>query len=312
VLLAGPFAHPRRAAPARAVLTVARATQQESCRCTVAAAGVFTWCKCLCRPCGVLGWSRHGQWWSSPRLLSFVPMRPSSRIRWLTSPRSSRAAPPPASPKSYRLMVRALIEPRAPHSRLLLGALFICCNCTVSLRPHHHFAVPPAGWSPGFDLNIERTFETKRQQIHSLQEGLPFGEVRVASSAPPLHSVARHQARMHVVLPSMLCEHVRIDHRQTSAIVAQPGISSILLHRADTTASGRTRSTQTCSRRSGWRAIRRCRRPSPRPARMARPRRGFWRRNTGAPSAFPGFQGRCREGHALCALAVDCALLNGF
>ena len=39
--------------------------------------------------------------------------------------------------------------------------------------------MPDAGWSPGFDLNIERTFETKRQQIHSLQEGLPFGEVGV-------------------------------------------------------------------------------------------------------------------------------------
>ena len=38
-----------------------------------------------------------------------------------------------------------------------------------------------AGWSPGFDLNIEQTFETKRQQVHSLQEGLPFGEVGALS-----------------------------------------------------------------------------------------------------------------------------------
>ena len=38
-----------------------------------------------------------------------------------------------------------------------------------------------AGWSPGFDLDIQQTFETKRQQIHTLQEGLPFGEVPVAS-----------------------------------------------------------------------------------------------------------------------------------
>ena len=41
-------------------------------------------------------------------------------------------------------------------------------------------ALACAGWSPGFDLDIQQTFETKRQQIHTLQEGLPFGEVPVA------------------------------------------------------------------------------------------------------------------------------------
>jgi hypothetical protein len=37
-------------------------------------------------------------------------------------------------------------------------------------------------------LDIQQTFETKRQQIHTLQEGLPFGEVPAA----PKTTILRH------------------------------------------------------------------------------------------------------------------------
>lgn len=34
------------------------------------------------------------------------------------------------------------------------------------------------GWNPELKLDVKQLFSTKRQQIHALQEGLPFAEAR--------------------------------------------------------------------------------------------------------------------------------------
>ena len=134
-----------------------------------------------------------------------------------------------------------------------------------------------AGWAnPDLEVNITKRFTTKRQIVHTLQEGQPFGEVpsRSAKELAGGHLVAAGSRQ--ACCPSLgaakvgLTSGCQLQHaRMTAAppvgrccVKEGPSPTSARRCRGGPTTRRSTDGTRRSSRRRSWRRTQSCRRPA--------------------------------------------------